>query len=92
MSKRGSKVTQLIFRCISGGSDNMYVRVRGWNTYQDDRGGRDSENTFREDYNEEFGWGSFDEDLANFNNSLENWGEFTETLELVPSLTTGMMN
>lgn len=92
MSKRGSKVTQLMFRCISGGSDNMYVRVRGWNTYQDDRGGRDSENTFREDYNEEFGWGSFDEDLANFNNSLENWGEFTETLELVPSLTTGMMN
>lgn len=90
--KRGYKGSQLLFRCISGGSDNMYVRIRGWNSYQDDPRATDQSNTFREDYNELFGWGSFDEDRTNFVNSLEDWGEFTETMELVPSLTTGMMN
>ena len=89
--KRGSKDTRLMFRCISGNSDNMYVVVRGWNRYQDDSGMGDLETTFREDYNKEFGWNTFEEDLQNFRNSIESWGETTETLELVPSLTTGMM-
>ena len=89
--KRGAKDTYLLFRCISGGSDNMYVMVRGWNTYQDDTGMRNKDTTWEEDYNELFGWGTWDEDLKNFRNSLEDWGEFTETMELVPSLTTGMM-
>lgn len=91
MEKRGNKNTQLMFRCISGGSDNMFVIVRGWNKYQDDPR-IEQDNTFREDYNELFGWGTFIEDQKNFNASLENWGEMTETMELVPSLTTGMMN
>ncbi len=90
--KRGFKDTQLMFRCVSGGSDNMFVFVRGWNTYQDDTGMRNQETSWEDDYNEEFGWGVWGQDLENFRNSLEDWGEFTETMELVPSLTTGMMN
>lgn len=93
MEKRGFKGTQLLFRCISGGSDNMFVRVVGFNNYQDKlwAENEENENDFEEDYNEEFGWGTFREDMENYNNSLENWGEMTETLELVPSLSTGMM-
>ncbi len=92
MEKRGAKDTRLMFRCISGSSNNTYVLVRGWNNYQDDTGMRDLETTFREDYNQEFGWNTFEEDLQNFRDSLESWGEMTETMQLVPSLTTGMMN
>jgi hypothetical protein len=91
MKKRGFKDTQLMFRCISGGSANMFVMVRGWNKYQD-QPWTEHDNTFMEDYNQEFGWGSFEEDRQNFDASLESWGEMTETMELVPSLTTGMMN
>lgn len=90
-TKRGNKDTQLMFRCISGGSDNMYVVVRGWNNYGDDYRS-DNENNWEQDYNEEYGWGTWDQDLENFRNSLEAWGEMTETMQLVPSLTTGMMN
>ena len=90
-NNRGNKEMQLMFRCISGGSTNMFVMVNGWNTYQEDRGMNHLESTFREDYNKEFGWGTFEEDYENFGNSLESWGEMTETMELVPSLTTGMM-
>ena len=91
MEKRGNKNVQLMFRCISGGSDNMFVMVRGWNKYQD-QPWTDHDTTFEQDYNSEFGWGSFKEDQQNFDNSLESWGERTETMELVPSLSTGMMN
>jgi hypothetical protein len=90
MEKRGFKDTQLMFRCISGGSDNMFVVVRGWNQYQD-QPWSEHDKTFEEDYNEEFGWGSFSEDQQNFDASLESWGEMTETLELVPSLSTSTM-
>ena len=91
LEKREVNGTQLLFRCVSGGSDNMFVRVRGWENYQDDWRGPERENTFIEDYEELFGWGTFREDQKNFDNSLESWGEWTETMELVPSLTTGMM-
>jgi len=68
----------------------MFVIVRGWDKYQD-QPWSEHDNTFEEDYNEQFGWGSFREDQQNFDASLESWGEMTETMELVPSLTTGMM-
>jgi len=91
MEKRGFADTQLMFRCISGGSDNMFVVVRGWNNYQD-KPWTEQDNTFIEDYDELFGWGTFREDQKNFDSSLESWGEMTETMQLMPSLTTGMMN
>jgi hypothetical protein len=82
-----------MFRCISGGSDNMFVVVRGWNNYQEKPWSDvEHENNFMEDYDELFGWGTFREDQKNFDSSLESWGEMTETMQLVPSLTTGMMN
>jgi hypothetical protein len=90
MEKRGYKDSQLMFRCVSGGSDNMFVLIRGWNKYQD-QPWSEHDKTFEEDYNEQFGWGSLKEDSQNFDDSLESWGEMTETMELVPSLTTGMM-
>ncbi len=90
MEKRGNKNTQLMFRCISGGSDNMFIVVRGWDKYQDVPW-TEQDNTFIEDYEEQFGWGTFREDQKNFDSSLESWGEMTETMELVPSLTTAMM-
>lgn len=93
LEKRGFKDTQLMFRCISGGSDNMFVVVRGWNNYADKPWTDvEHENDFMEDYEELFGWGTFREDQKNFDSSLESWGEMTETMQLVPSLTTGMMN
>jgi len=91
LEKRGFKDRRLMFRCMSGGSDNMFVLVRGWDKYQD-MVWDEQENSFQEDYDDLFGWGSFREDQKNFDNSLENWGERTETMELVPSLTAGMMN
>ena len=90
LKKRGYLKTQLVFRCISGGSDNTFVRVRGWNSYQDKAFDRESENSFREDYDREYGWGSFQDDLSRFESSIQIYGEMTETLELVPTLTTGM--
>lgn len=90
MEKRGNKNTQLMFRCISGGSNNMFVMIRGWNKYQD-QPWTEHDKSFEEDYNDQFGWGSFQEDRVNFDNALESWGEWTETMELVPSLSTGMM-
>lgn len=90
LKKRGFKDTQLLFRCVSGGSDNMFVMVRGWNKYQDDAMPERDE-SFEDEYNELFGWGTFDEDRQRFDDSLEDWGERTETMELVPELSTGMM-
>ena len=90
MEKRGNKDTQLMFRCISGGSDNMFVVVRGWDKYQD-KPWTEQANTFMAGYQEQFGWGTFREVQKNFDASLESWGEMTETMELVSSLTTGMM-
>lgn len=91
MKKRGNKDMHLMFRCISGGNDNMFVIVRGWNNYQD-KPWSEHDTTFKEDYDDQFGWGAFDDDRQNFYDALENWGKMTETMDLVPSLTTGMMN
>jgi hypothetical protein len=90
MKKRGYLKTQLVFRCISGGSDNTFIRVRGWNDYEDNSYDESSENSssFRDDYDQEYGWGSFNEDLTSYQNSIQIFGELTETLELVPSLST----
>jgi hypothetical protein len=48
----------------------------------------EQENTWREDYNDLFGPGSWDEDLNNFRASLEYWGEQVETLQFVPEMST----
>ena len=89
--KRGRTGSRILFRLISGGNRNQFVVASTFDTYK--RGeGQKNENTFREDYDELFGWGSLEEDSQNFDASLEYWGERVETLVLVPEMSTGMMN
>ena len=92
IEKRGGTNTRLLFRLESGGNRNQFVVVTGFDTFKRTDDGVEQENTFREDYNEMFGWGSIEEDGDNFDASLEYWGEQRETMVLVPEMSTGMMN
>ena len=83
-------VSVLLFRLESGGNRNQFVRVVGFSSYE--RVMKSSETTWEEDYNKLFGCGSWAEDIANFDASIEMYGEKVETLQLVPELSTGMMN
>ncbi len=90
--KRGWTASRLLFRLVSGGNRNQFILAVGFDTFEREDNGVEQENTFEEDYNELFGWGSLDEDSQNFDASLEYWGELRETLVLVPEMSTGMMN
>ena len=90
MTLREMDVNVLLFRLVSGGSRNQFVRVVGFSNYE--RMMKSSETTWEEDYNKLFGWGSWSEDIANFDASLEMYGEKVETLQLMPELSSGMMN
>ena len=89
--KRGWKDTRSLFRLVSGGNRNQFVVAVGFNTYKRPES-PEMETTAEEDYNEMFGWGSWDEDWKNFDASLEYWGEQRDMLQLVPEMSTGMMN
>ena len=89
--KRGWDATRSLFRVVNGGNRNQFVLAVGFDTYK--RADRpENETTMEEDYNELFGWGSWDEDWRNFDASLEYWGEQVDMLKLVPEMSTGMMN
>jgi hypothetical protein len=90
LTLREMDVNVLLFRLVSGGSRNQFVRVVGFSSYE--RMMKSSETTWEEDYNKLFGWGSWSEDIANFDASLEMYGEKVETLQLMPALSSGMMN
>lgn len=82
-----------LYRLVSGGNRNLFVWTAGFDTYkraEDDSPEPDT--TVREDYNEMFGWGSWEEDRENFNASFEYWGVQRDLMQLVPSMSTGMMN
>ncbi len=83
-------VSVLLFRLESGGNRNQFVRVVGFSSYE--RVMKSSETTWEEDYNKLFAWGSWSEDIANLDSSIEMYGEKVETLQLVPELSSGMMN
>jgi hypothetical protein len=89
--KRGWEASRSLYRLISGGNRNQFVVAATFNTYKRADEAK-NENTFEEDYNKLFGWGSLDEDSQNFDASLEYWGEQRETLQLVPEMSTGLMN
>ena len=91
MEKRGFTESRLLFRLVSGGNINQFIVAVGYDTHKRTEEVVEQENTFREDYNEMFGFGSIEEDSANFDASLEYWGEQRETLQLVPEMSTGMM-
>lgn len=90
--KRGWTATRLLFRLVSGGNRNQFVLAVGFDAFEREDNGVEQENTFEEDYNKLFGFGSLDEDGNNFDASLEYWGEQRESLVLVPEMSTGMMN
>ena len=87
MEKRGVQTTRILFRLESGGNRNQFVVATTFDTFKRDAM-PELENTFREDYNEMFGWGSIEEDGNNFDASLEYWGEQVETLQFVPEMST----
>ena len=89
--KRGWEDTRSLFRLVSGGNRNQFVVTTGFNTYKRPEG-PENDTTAEEDYNELYGWGSWDEDWKNFDASLEYWGEQRDLLQLVPEMSTGMMD
>ena len=89
--KRGWKDTRSLFRLESGGNRNQFILAVGFDTYKRPET-PEIETTWEEDYNELFGWGTWDEDWKNFDASLEYWGEQRDMLKLVPEMSTGMMN
>ena len=72
--KREWASTRTLFRVESGGNRNQFILGIGYDTHKrpDEK---ESETTMKEDYDELFGWGSWDEDWKNFDASLEYWGE-----------------
>jgi hypothetical protein len=90
MTLREMDVNVLLFRLQSGGNRNQFVRVVGFSSYE--RVMKSSETTWEDDYNKLFGWGSWSEDISNLDASIEMYGENTETLQLMPQLSSGMMN
>ena len=88
--KRGWEGRSL-YRLVSGGNRHMFVVAAGFNTYKR-AAEAELETTAQEDYDELFGWGSWDEDWKNFDESLEYWGEQRDLMQLVPEMSTGMMN
>ncbi|MDH3698818.1 MAG: hypothetical protein OEQ81_09145 [Flavobacteriaceae bacterium] len=80
-----------LYRLVSGGNRNQFVLAIGWDTYK--RAERpEMETTAEEDYNELFGWGTWDEDWKNFDKTLEYWGEQRDLLQYIPEMSTPMSN
>lgn len=90
MEKRGNKNPRMLFRLVSGGNRNQFVLAVPYDSHKRTDVGQENENTWREDYNELFGWGTMDEDGENFDAGLEFWGEDVQTLQLVPAMSTKM--
>jgi hypothetical protein len=91
-AKRGWQASRHLFRLENGGNRNEFVLAVTFDTYKRAvSNAPENETTFEEDFNEMFGYGSFEEDAQNFDESLEMWGEFVEMLVLVPEMSTGMM-
>lgn len=89
--QRNWPVIRTLYRLESGGNRNEFVLVAGFDSYKR-ASGPEFENTFEEDYDTLFGYGSLDEDSNNFDASLEYWGEMRETLHLVPEMSTKITN
>jgi len=86
--KRGNKNPRMLFRLVSGGNRNQFVLAVPFESHKRTDAPRENENTWREDYNELFGWGTMEEDGQKFDAALEFWGEQVETLQLVPEMST----
>jgi hypothetical protein len=90
MEKRGNPNPRMLFRLQSGGNRNQFVLAIPYESHKRTEANREHENTWEEDYNELFGWGTRDEDGENFDAALEFWGEDVQTLQLIPAMSTKM--
>jgi len=90
MEKRGNPNPRMLFRLESGGNRNQFVLAIPYESHKRTDANREHENTWEEDYNELFGWGTMQEDSKNFDGGLEFWGEEVETMELVPAMSSKM--
>ena len=90
MELREMDVHTILLRLVSGGSKNQFVRVTGFSSYE--QVVKSSETTWEEDYNKLFAWGAWDDYVGTCDASLRKSGETTETLQLMPQLSSGMMN
>ena len=89
MEKRKYDGSRALFRVVSGGNRNMFVTGIPFNTFKQ-APQPEQEQSFRDDYDDLYGYNSFAEDLQNFTASLEGWGEYRETLEFEPELSAGV--
>ena len=90
MKKRNMNGQRGLFRLITGGNTNLFSVVYFFDSYKQEQQ-PENENRWEDDYNELFGPGSWDEDIANFRASYESWSVERQTLQLIPEMTTGMM-
>lgn len=88
--KRGHTDPRLVYRLESGGNRNQFVVAIPYNSHKRTDANVEHENTWEEDYNELFGWGTRDEDADKFDAAIEFLGEQVETLQLVPEMSTKM--
>ena len=88
--KRGWEGRSL-YRLVSGGNRHLFMTAAGFDTYKR-AASQEMETTAEEDYNELFGYGSWDEDWKNFDKALEYWGEQRDLLQYVPEMSTPMGN
>ncbi|MDG2371128.1 MAG: hypothetical protein P8L83_00740 [Flavobacteriaceae bacterium] len=85
MAKRMPDAGRLVLRLFSGGQRNMFVSYIAFDTFEHNNPKFDS--TWEDDYNEIFGWDSWNTDTKLFDESLEMIvGEQRVSLELVEEL------
>jgi len=90
MEKRKYNGRVGLFRVESGGNRNLFGVTMAFDTYKQ-AAQPEHETSFQDDYNEMFGWGTFEEDVDNYDKSIEIFGERRETMQLVPEMSSGMM-
>ena len=85
ISERRPESTRVVLGLISGGNWQEYVVFNAFDKYESIR--KEYDNTWEEEYNKMFGAKSWDNDIENFNASLEMIvGHQVQTLELVESM------
>ena len=85
METRWPDQGRVLLRLHSGGQRNMFVSYVGFDTYENPN--KEPEASFEDQYNEMFGWGTFETDLELYEASIEMIvGEQRETLTLVEAL------
>jgi len=86
--KYGYKGIKGLFRCVSGGSEQMFLIVSPFNEYGENAGFEKSDKNTAELYNEMFGDNAWQKDILKYNSSLVDWGRSAERLTIVKSMSS----